>query len=132
MLRLLTIVSGTFEALFGVAAILATSMVTDALGIGTGADPAAVFFARVLGAATLGIGIAALLARNELQTHGGLAAACGLTLYNVLAAIVILWTAAELGGASLWAVGVVHAVIGTLLVSALARRVPSSRSSASS
>ena len=132
MLRLLTIVSGAFEALFGVAAMLATSMVTDALGTGTGADPAAVFFARVLGAATLGIGIAALLARNELQTHGGLAAACGLTLYNVLAAIVILWTAAELGGASLWAVGIVHAVIGTLFVSALARRVPSSRSSASS
>ena len=98
MLRLLMIVSGAFEALFGIAAILATSMVVDALG--TDADPAAIFFARVLGAATLGIGIAALLARNELQTHGGLAAAYGLTLYNVLAAIVILWTAAELGGAS--------------------------------
>ena len=93
MLRLLTIVSGAFEALFGIAAILATSMVTDALG--TGNDPAAIFFARVLGAATLGIGIAALLARNELQTHGGLAAAFGLTLYNVLAAIVMLWTAAR-------------------------------------
>ena len=128
MLRLLTIVSGAFEALFGVAAMLATSMVTDALG--TGADPP-IFFARVLGAATLRIGVAALLARNELP-HGGLAAAFGLTLYNVLAAIVILWTAAELGGASLWAVGIIHAVIGTLFVSALARRVPSSRSSASS
>ena len=84
----------------------------------------------MLGAATLGIGIAALLARNELQTHGGLAAAYGLTLYNVLAAIVILWTAAELGGASLWATGIIHAVIGTLFVSALARRVPSSLRSA--
>jgi len=130
MLRLLMVVSGAFEALFGIAAILATGTVVDALG--TGADPAGTFFARVLGAATLGIGVAALLARNELQTHGGLAAACGLTLYNVLAAVVILWTAAELGGASLWAVGIIHAVIGTLLVSALARRVPSSRSSASS
>ncbi len=129
MLRLLMIVSGTFEALFGVAAILATASVTDALG--TGADSAAMFFARMLGAATLGIGIAALLARNELQTHGGLAVALGLTLYNVLAAVVILWTAAELGGASLWATGIVHAVIGTLLVSALARRVPSWPSSAS-
>jgi len=130
MLRLLMIMSGAFEALFGVAALLATGTVTDALGTGT--DAAAIFFARVLGAATLGIGIGALLARNELQTHGGLAAACGLTLYNVLAAIVILWTAAELGGASLWTVGIIHAVIGTLFVSALARRVPSSRSSASS
>ena len=55
-----------------------------------------------------------------------------MTLYNVLAAIVILWTAAELGGASLWATGIIHAVIGTLFVSALARRVPSSLNSASS
>ena len=68
MLRLLMIVSGAIEALFGVAAILVTSTVIDALG--TGGDPAAIFFARALGAATLGIGIAALLARNELQTHG--------------------------------------------------------------
>ena len=45
MLRLLMIVSGAFEALFGVAAILATSIVTEALG--TGAGPAAIFFARV-------------------------------------------------------------------------------------
>ena len=130
MLRLLMIVSGAFEALFGIAAIFATSMVTDALG--TGADASAIFFARVLGAATLGIGVAALLARNELHTHGGLAAALGLTLYNLLAACIILWTAAELGGVSLWATGIIHAVLGTLFVSALARRVPSWPSSASS
>jgi hypothetical protein len=120
MLRLLMIVSGAFEALFGLAAILATQAVTGALG--AGADPSAVFLARVLGAAALGLGLAALLARNELQTHSGLAAAYGLTLYNVLAACIILWTAAELGGASLWGVGIVHAVIGILFVSALARR----------
>lgn len=130
MLRLLMIVSGAFEALFGLAAIFATSMVTDALG--TGADPSAIFFARVLGAATFGIGVAALLARNELHTHGGLAAALGLTLYNLLAACIILWTAAELNGVSLWATGIIHAVLGTLFVSALARRVPSWPSSASS
>jgi hypothetical protein len=54
-----------------------------------------------------------------------------LTLYNVLAACVILWTAAELGGVALWATGIVHAVIGTLFVSALARRVPNWPNSAS-
>jgi len=129
MLRLLMIVSGVFEALFGIAAIFATTSVTDALG--TGADPAVLFFARVLGAAALGLGMAALLARNELQTHGGLAAALGLTLYNLLAACIILWTAAELGGLSLWVTGIVHAVIGILFVWALARRVPSWPSSVS-
>lgn len=120
MLRLLMIVSGAFEALFGVAAMLATNAVVGVLG--TGADPSAVFFARVLGAATLGIGVAALLARDELATRGGLAVAYGLTLYNVLAAGVILWTAAGVDSASLWAVGVTHAVIGLLFVAALARR----------
>jgi hypothetical protein len=120
MLRLLMIVSGAFEALFGLSAILATEALAGALG--AGADPSAIFFARVLGAATLALGIAALLARNELASHGGLAIAYGLALYNVLAAGVILWTAAELGGVSLWATGIVHAVIGMLFVSALARR----------
>lgn len=120
MLRLLMIVSGGFEALFGASAILATPMLIGVLG--TGADPSAIFFARILGAATLGIGIAALLARNALKSEGGLAAAYGLALYNVLAACLILWTAAEAGGAALWGTGILHAVIGMLFVSALARR----------
>lgn len=120
MLRLLMIASGAFEALFGVMAILATSAVTGALGIG--ADASVIFFARVLGAATLGLGIAALLARDELDSHGGRAVAYGLALYNVLAACIILWTAAEIGGAPLWATGTIHAVIGTLFVSAFVRR----------
>ncbi len=122
MLRLLMIVSGGFEALFGASAILATPMLIGALG--TGADPSAIFFARVLGAATLGIGIAALLARNALKTAGGLAAAYGLTLYNVLAACLIIWTAAivGLGGAPLWGAGLFHAVIGVLFVFAIVQR----------
>ena len=119
MLRLLMIASGAFEALFGVTAILATSAVTGALGIG--ADASVIFFARVLGAATLALGIAALLDRDQLETKGGLAAAYGLTLYNVLAACFILWTAAVagLGGAALWGAGLVHALIGVLFVYAL-------------
>lgn len=122
MLRLLLIVSGAFEALFGASAILATPLLIGALG--TGADPSAIFFARVLGAATLGIGSAALLARNELETKGGLAAAYGLALYNVLAACLILWTAAAtgLGGGLLWGAGLFHAAIGVLFVVALVRR----------
>jgi hypothetical protein len=123
MLRLLMIVSGCFEALFGASAILATPMLIGALGTETGVS--AVFFARVLGAATLALGIAALLTRNELASPGGLAAAYGLALYNVLAAVLILWTAAGggLGGAALWGAGGFHALMGVLFVYALARRV---------
>ena len=56
------------------------------------------------------------------ETSGGLAAASGLTLYNVLAACLILWTATELGGAALWGTGSVHAAIGALFVLALLQR----------
>jgi hypothetical protein len=122
MLRLLMIISGGFEAAFGASAILATHMLIGVLGTEAGAS--AVFFARILGAATLALGVAALLARNALATPGGLAAAYGLALYNVLAACLILWTAAVvgLGGAALWGAGLVHATIGVLFVYALASR----------
>ena len=70
----------------------------------------------------MGLGTAALLARNNLDGKGGLAAAYGLGLYNVLAAGFILWTAVGLGGEALWSAGLVHAAIGALFVYALARR----------
>ena len=114
------IVSGGFEALFGVSALAAPGLLIGALG--TEANTADLFLARVFGAATLGLGIAALLARDQTETGGGLAAAYGLTLYNVLAACLILWTATELGGATLWGTGSVHAALGALFVFALLKR----------
>ncbi len=121
MLRRLMLVSGGFEALFGLSALLAPGLLIGA--IGTDPSETAIFLARILGAATLGIGAAALLARDSLHTKGGLAAAYGLALYNVLAACLILWTAGVtgLGGAVLWGAGLFHALIGLLFVYALAR-----------
>ncbi len=119
MLRLLMIVSGAFEALFGVSVLIAPDMLIGSLG--TEPNVSSVFLARILGAATLGLGAAALLARNALDSKGGLAVAYGLALYNVLAAGLILWTAASVGGAALWSTGLIHAVIGALFVYALAR-----------
>jgi hypothetical protein len=120
MLRLLMLVSGAFEALFGLSALLEPALLIGALG--TESNEAAIFLTRILGAATLGIGVTALLARDHADTKGGLAAACGLALYNVLAAALILWTAAVigLGDAVLWGAGVFHALIGLLFVYALA------------
>jgi hypothetical protein len=45
----------------------------------------------------------------------------GITSYNVLAAVVIIWAAAGLGlgGALLWGAGILHATLGVLFVSAL-------------
>ena len=56
MLRLLMIVSGGFEALFGLSALVAPGLLIAALG--TEANTADIFLARVFGAATLGLGIA--------------------------------------------------------------------------
>jgi uncharacterized membrane protein len=55
MLRLFMIVSGSFEALFGLSALVATA-VSSAFGVGM--DDSVIFLVRVLGAATLGLGIA--------------------------------------------------------------------------
>jgi hypothetical protein len=119
MLRVLMIVSGAFEALFGLSALIAPGMLIAALG--TEPNAASIFLARILGAATLGLGTAALLARNNLDGKGGLAAAYGLGLYNVLAAGFILWTAVGLGGAALWSAGLIHATIGALFAYTLAK-----------
>lgn len=120
MLPLLMLVSGAFEALFGLSALLAPGQLIAALG--TESNEGAVFLARILGAATLGIGVAALLARDHVDTKGGLAAAYGLALYNVLAAALILWSTAVigLGSAMLWGAGLFHALMGLLFVYALA------------
>jgi len=119
MLKLLMIVSGAFEALFGLSVLAAPDMLIGSLG--SEPNVSSVFLARILGAATLGLGAAALLARNALDSKGGLAAAYGLALYNVLAACLILWTAASIGGAALWSTGLIHTAIGALFVVALAR-----------
>ena len=67
------------------------------------------------------LGIAALLARDHVDAKGGLAAAYGLALYNVLAGALILWSSAVigLGGAMLWGAGLFHALVGLLFVYAL-------------
>jgi len=115
--------SGVFEALFGLPVLIAPNLFFRALGAESSAS--GVFVVRVLGAATLGLAVAALLARNDLDSEGGLAAAYGLGLYNVLAACLILWTAATgiIGGAAaLWGAGLIHAAIGALFVYALAQQ----------
>src|SRR5262245_33754955 len=93
-----------------------------AASLGTEPNAASVFLARILGAATVGVGTSALLARTDLNSKGSLAAAYGLGLYTVLAAGFILWTAVGLGGAASWSTGLVHAAIGALFVYALAGR----------
>lgn len=121
MLKPLMFVSGWVEVVFGMSALVVPVLVIEALG-GTGADAATLALIRLLGAATLGLGIAALLARNHLDGAAGLAAAYGLGLYNVLGAGVLLFAAITVGGEGLWGGAALHITMGGLFVYALAMR----------
>jgi hypothetical protein len=66
--------------------------------------------------ATLGLGVAALIGRNHLDTAGGGAAARGLGLYDVIGGVLLLSAATDVGGSGLWGGAVLHAVIGLLFV----------------
>jgi hypothetical protein len=116
MLRLLVIVSGAIEIVFGTSIFLATRWTVATL-FGVEPDTAATALAQLLGAATLTLGMAAILARNELKTESGRGIAYGLTVYNVLAALTVRGAvAAGLGGSALWIAGGIHAAIGAILI----------------
>ena len=68
------------------------------------------------------LGLACLQARDDVQSPVALAVSIGITSYNELAAMVIIWTAAGsgLGGLLLWGAGIVHSVFCVLSLSGLA------------
>jgi len=74
----------------------------------------------LLGAATFGLGVGALVGRNHLDAPGGRAAAYGLGLYNVIGAAVLLFAASDVGSSGLWGGAVLHAVIALLFIYAFA------------
>ena len=85
---------------------------------------------RLLGVATFGLGIGALLGRNWAAATGdydtayglGSYAAISLAVYNILAAPVLLFGAIQTGSQGLWAGGVLHGVIALLFIFALVKR----------
>lgn len=120
-LRLLLIISGSLEALVGVLTLIAPATVVSLL-LGGSVDAIGSVLARLFGAGVFALGLACLKARDDVGSPAGLAVSIGITSYNVLAAVVILWAAVglSLGGLLLWAAGIVHAVLGALFLSALA------------
>ena len=121
MLKPLMFVSGWIEVVFGISALIVPVLMIEAVG-GTGSDAATLALIRLLGAATLGLGVAALLARNHLDGAAGLAAAYGLGLYNVAGAGILLFAAITAGGEGLWGGAALHVTMGALFVYALAMR----------
>ena len=119
-LRLLLTLSGVLEILAGLTALIAPGPLLSLLLGGPG-DPIASVLARLFGAGVFALGLACLKARHDVASPAGLAVSIGITSYNGLAAVVLLWTAAAsgLGGLLLWGAGIAHAALGALFVSAL-------------
>ncbi len=122
-LKLLLKISGALEALVGVLALISPAPLVSLL-LGVPTDSLATVLARLFGAGVFALGLACLKARNDVGSPAGLAVSVGITSYNVLAAVVLIWAAAGLGlgGMLLWAAGIGHAVLGALFVAALVGR----------
>jgi hypothetical protein len=118
-LRLLLTLSGGLEMLAGLLALISPVTVVSLL-LGVPVDPIAAVLTRLFGAGVFALGLACLKARDDLGSPAGLEVSIGITSYNVLAAVVIIWAAAGLGlgGLLLWAAGISHAVLGARFVSA--------------
>lgn len=121
-LRLLLTLSGGLEILAGLPALITPGPLLSLLLAGP-VDPIAVVFARLFGAGVFALGLVCLKARNDVGSPAGLAVSLGITSYNVLAAVVLIWTAAGSGpgGLLLWGAGICHAALGALFVSALVK-----------
>lgn len=119
-LKLLLTISGGLETLAGLAALICPAVVISLL-LGSPADPSALVVARLFGAAAFALGLACLKAREDVGAPAAVAVSIGITAYNVLAAVVLIWAAAglTLGGLLLWAAGIGHVVLGALFLSAL-------------
>lgn len=92
-----------------------------ALLLGVLVGTIALVLTQLFGAGVFALGLACLKVRNDVGTPAGLAVSIGITAYNVLAAVVLLWTAAgsDLGGLLLWVARIGYAALGVLFMSAL-------------
>jgi len=119
-LRLLLTLCGGLEILAGLPALISPATVVSLL-LGSSLDSIGVVLARLFGAGVFALGLACLKARDDVRSPAGLAVSIGITAYNLLAAVVLLWTAAGsgLGGLLLWGAGIAHAALGALFVSAI-------------
>jgi hypothetical protein len=120
-LRLLLTLAGGLEILAGVLTLISSTAAVTML-FGAPVDSIASVLTRLFGAGVFALGLACLKARDDVGSPAGLAVSIGITSYNVLAAVVLIWAAAGLGlgGLLLWAAGIGHAILGAMFVSALA------------
>lgn len=98
-LRLLLTLAGGLEILAGLATLITPAPVVSLL-LGVPVDPIALVLARLFGAGVFALGLACLKARHDVGSPAGLAMSIGITAYNVLAAVVLLWAAQDWASAA--------------------------------
>ena len=126
MLKVLVLVSGWIEVLFGVSAMLAPALVVAGIG-GTETGAVTLALVRLLGAATFGVGIGALAGRNHIEATSTLVGAyglgsygiLGLVIYNLLASPLLVLCAFTVGSPGIVAASVLHTVIALLFLIAI-------------
>lgn len=112
MLKILMLVSGGFEFLFG-ASLLVLILKGSSLG-GIGREGA-----TLLGVWTFLLGLAALIMHNRLDTAAGMGTAYTLWLYNVIAAVALIYAALDSTDHLIRGGAAIHTVLGLLLTYAL-------------
>lgn len=119
-LKTLLIWSGSLEASTGALTVIVPTLIVGVL-LDAPPDRMSTVLGRFFGAGILSLGSAALLARNHVTSPAGLGVAYALTWYNVLAAVLLIWTVSivGLGGLILWLAALGHAVMGLLFTKAL-------------
>jgi hypothetical protein len=124
MLKLLMLVSGIIEVLFGVSTLFAPLAILEAVGAQGGSiQLPTLAMVSLLGAATLGLGVGALFGRNHLDTAGGMATAYALGLYNIIGAIIlVLFAKTVASDPGLWAGTILHIVMAVLFIYAFVKR----------
>jgi len=119
-LKVLLTLSGWLEGSAGAVALIAPALVINVL-LGVPAESASVVLARFFGIGIFSLGVAALQARHDTESHAGISVAYAMTCYNLVVATLLIWTVAVvgLGGALLWATGIFHIGLGMLFLQAL-------------
>ncbi|ODA68618.1 hypothetical protein A7A08_00449 [Methyloligella halotolerans] len=113
MLRILMILSGGFELLFGVSVLV---LIAKGVTLSGGATrEQATLFAIF----TIVLGTAALAVNNRLETSFGIGTAYGLWLYNVIAALILLYLATNTADVLIRSTAAIHTVFGLLFTYAL-------------
>ena len=115
----LLVVTSVFEALIGVAMIIAPAPLVLLL-VGTMLDsPGGLLVARVAGAAALALGLLCWLARNDGQSCAARGIVAAMLLYNLLVVTLLVYAGLGIGlpGIGLWPAVFVHVALAVWCIS---------------